>query len=181
MFAFPFSSKRTAGTSSEASSGQTSLADTSLRSTSANVPGQDVNSPISFPLSAHLLARSASLPIRTPVAGSSRPKALKHSSYQISSTQSLKLDPRIVGPSDDGYFGKQLSPISEKDYFSPERMPIPLPSEHTTEKPCTTPGGSEYSDAPRACRRHIQFPLGTDNKPKFQDSPRPARPSSSDL
>jgi len=156
MFAFPFSSKRTAGTGSrDASSGQTSLADTSLRSTPENVPGHDINSPISIPLSAHLLARSASLPIHTPVAGPSRPKGLKHSSYQISSTQSLKLDPRIVCASDDGYFGKQLSPIYEKDYFSPERIPIPLPSERTTEKPCTTPSGSEYSDAPRACRRHI--------------------------
>jgi hypothetical protein len=159
MFAFSFSSKRTAGTcSSDASSGQTNLADTSLLSTPVNVPGRDLNSPISFPLSAHLLARSTSLPIRTPVAGPSRPKGLKHSSYQISSTQSLKLDPRLVYAPDDGYFGKQLSPISEKDYFSPERMPIPLPSEHTAEKPCSTPGGSEYSDAPRACRRHVLFP-----------------------
>ena len=160
MFPFPFSSKRTSGgsgASSLAESGsQTSLVDPSLQSNAHNDGRQGGNAHISLPLSAHLLVRSASFPSPPPTAGFSRPKPPKHFSQQISSTQFLKLDPRIVSTSDDGYFGsgsKQLSPIVEQDYFSPERRALPLPIEDT-EKP-VTPNGSEHSETPRMSLRYV--------------------------
>lgn len=153
--------KRTSRTASSGTStpsrtwgSQTSLAD-SLQSTASNVAWQG-NSFISPPLTAQLYGRppSNSSPTHSPVSPSRANKAQRNSPLQTSHNQSVRLDPRMASGSDDGYFSstmanKQLSPIVEQDYFSPEGRPVPLPAEHPTELQICTPGGSELSETPR--------------------------------
>lgn len=171
MFPFPFSSKssndsdrytswakrRASRTGSSGTStpshtwgSQSSLAD-SLQSTASNAPWPG-NSLISPPLTAQMYNRPPSSPPHSPVGPSRANKVHKQSSLQAAHNQPVKLDPRIASGSDDGYFSmgsKQLSPIVEQDYFSPEGMPMSLPVEHPTELQICTPGGSEFSDTPR--------------------------------
>ena len=184
MSQFPFYSKQTSRSASSGAStpslsgSQTSLADPSPQSATSDASWQGGNPLISVPLSALLIGRSASCAIPThsppPVAGPSRPtKIPKHSALQISSTQSLKLDPRVCSVSDDGYFGsgsKQLSPIVEQDYFSPERRTTPLPLEHAAERHVPTQNGSEQSDTPRMRLQNISLWLDTYSKGQFQDN-----------
>lgn len=164
MFPFPFPSTRTSrstnsGASTPSRSGsQTSLVESSIQ---PNDPCQSGNPLISAPLSALLATRSATNsipPPSTPIAGPCwPPKIPKHTSLQISSTQSLKLDPRISSVSDDGYFGsasKPLSPIVEQDYVSPERRALPLPEDiHENRFPAQC--GSEQSETPRTHHQDI--------------------------
>jgi hypothetical protein len=156
MSLFPFSSSKWASrTDNSGASSPSQSSSPSPQSPVSNSSWQGGNPSISAPLSALLLGRSAlsSAPVYSaPLAGSNRPtKSYKHYSMPISSTQSLKLDPRIISISDDGYFvsgSKQLSPIVEQDYFSPEIRTLPLPVEDIGQQ-VTTPIGSDHSDTPR--------------------------------
>lgn len=205
MFPFPFSSranndsdrytswgkKRTSRTgglpSSETSTprhtwgSQTSSAD-SLKSTASSAawPG---NSLISPPLTAQLFTRPPSSPTHSPVGPSRANKVYKHSSLQTIHNQPIKLEPHIASGSDDGYFStagsKQLSPIVEQDYFSPEGRPMSLPVDHPTELQICTPNGTEFSDTPRTYSR-IKILIVEYSQRMVQDLHRSIRPSSPD-
>lgn len=120
----------------------------------------------------HPIGRSASSPpmptTYSSTIAASKSNARLHSNAAYSrSTHSLRLDPRQYTYDESpayGYSGyplvKQLSPIAEQDYFSPEGLrrsnPLP-PSEHDAAESISysrrsvTPNGSQSSDITRTC------------------------------
>jgi hypothetical protein len=99
-----------------------------------------------FVSGAHVITRSAS----SPLLSTDMPTA--HQAF--SGTNPSRFDPRY-NEADDGSFPiviKQLSPIAEQDYFSPEKQTLPLPAEDVTPSQTSTPTESQYSGAFRAYR-----------------------------
>ena len=91
---------------------------------------------------APVITRSAS----SPLFSTNTPGIYAHSTF--SSTHSLRLDSRYNFGADDGTFipvVKQLSPIAEQEYFSPEQQTLPLPAEDVTPSQNTTPTESQHS------------------------------------
>lgn len=122
----------------------------------------------------HPMGRSISLPLMPSlpedVNESGRWGLKLHTNEEFSqSTQSLRLEPRplsytdVYGSAYDYPLAKQLSPIAEQDYFSPESLCHAKPLPHASDQDLSaiysqtnpSPGGSQASEV----AREYQIPL----------------------